>query len=304
MKPYIRVTALLLALVLLLSCTVNAADLSFLTSDELEHAPDFTPSGPPDWTETELTISSGSFVLAATLTIPGGTEPGEKTPIVILAHGLNSNRTYLSDVAWKLADQGIASIRFDMGGCGDSSGESTDMTVATQTENVVDVLEYARGLSWVDTDQVFLFGKSMGGIAVMLAASGHLDEIAGIALWYPALVITDGTQHGYLLGTTFNAFFPPATVEAFDFSYSRKFIRQCQCLQMDSVMEKLNCPVLILHGDKDVVVPISYSTHAAEVLPDCTMFTIYGGIHGFYGPQELVALQITGKWFADATGSA
>lgn len=42
-------------------------------------------------------------------------------------------------------------------------------------------------------------------------------------------------------------------------------------------------PVLLMHGDRDGVVPISYAKRAAEVYPDVEYYVISGGGHGFYG---------------------
>ena len=42
-------------------------------------------------------------------------------------------------------------------------------------------------------------------------------------------------------------------------------------------------PVLLMHGDRDGIVPISYAEHAAEVYPDVDYYVISGGGHGFYG---------------------
>lgn len=42
-------------------------------------------------------------------------------------------------------------------------------------------------------------------------------------------------------------------------------------------------PVLLMHGDRDGIVPTSYAEHAAEVYPDVEYYVIRGGGHGFYG---------------------
>ena len=42
-------------------------------------------------------------------------------------------------------------------------------------------------------------------------------------------------------------------------------------------------PVLLMHGDRDGIVPISYAERAAEVYPDVEYHVISGGGHGFYG---------------------
>lgn len=42
-------------------------------------------------------------------------------------------------------------------------------------------------------------------------------------------------------------------------------------------------PVLLLHGDKDSTVPISWSEDAKEIIPDCEFHVIKNGGHEFFG---------------------
>lgn len=41
--------------------------------------------------------------------------------------------------------------------------------------------------------------------------------------------------------------------------------------------------MLVLHGDADSVVDVSYSEHAAQAYPDCELHVISGAGHGFTG---------------------
>ncbi|WP_225368212.1 alpha/beta fold hydrolase [Lactiplantibacillus pentosus] len=51
-------------------------------------------------------------------------------------------------------------------------------------------------------------------------------------------------------------------------------------------------PVLIIHGEADRVVPISYSRRAARYYAQATLRPIPGAGHGFYGRNEQVAIQL------------
>lgn len=48
--------------------------------------------------------------------------------------------------------------------------------------------------------------------------------------------------------------------------------------------------VLILHGDADPVVPLSYSERAVEVYPSAQLKVLPGAGHGFYGQAAQQAL--------------
>lgn len=49
--------------------------------------------------------------------------------------------------------------------------------------------------------------------------------------------------------------------------------------------------VLLIHGDADRIVPLSYSERALEVYPSAELKVIPGGGHGFYGQDAQQAME-------------
>lgn len=49
--------------------------------------------------------------------------------------------------------------------------------------------------------------------------------------------------------------------------------------------------VLLIHGDEDDIVPLSYSERAAEVYPSAELKVISGAGHGFYGDDAKLATE-------------
>ena len=260
-----------------------------------------SPDGRPGWTEQEITITSGNDVLAATLTLPenADTSKSGSVPFAILAHGLSASRYWVVDCAWALADIGVASVRFDFAGFGDSTGTSEEMTVTSLVQNVNDVLDYAQSLDFVDTDHIFLLGKSMGGVASSLTAVERQDEVAGVILWYPAFNISGAVKDGNFLGVRFNARNIPDTVTWFAHKYGREFIVECGEIDTDQLLEDLDCPVLLLSGNRDNIVPLFSSMRAAELLSDCTFDVIESGSHFFFRKQAGEALFHTTTWLQE-----
>ena len=70
----------------------------------------------------------------------------QKCPMVILMHGIFSsmNITPMPAIAKALANQGIASIRFDFGGHWNSEGEMVRMTIENEIRDALAMWEYAR----------------------------------------------------------------------------------------------------------------------------------------------------------------
>ena len=243
----------------------------------------------PDWTETPVTVQSGPNTLTGVITKPK--DASGKVPMAILLHGLGTTQFWCMDISWYLAGEGIASIRFDFAGNGMSTGAQEDMTVGSEVANTMDVLDYVKGLPYVDTDNIFLVGKSMGGVDALMANRQRSGDVKALVLWYPALGIADAVRHGFLLGEFFDPQDLPETLTAVGYTYGRGFLEELMGLDMTGICRSCSQPVLILHGDQDNVAPIPFSYAMRDEFSDCKLTVVPGGGHGFWGFQELKALE-------------
>lgn len=80
--------------------------------------------------------------------------------------------------------------------------------------NTIDVLDYAKHLDFVDTENIFLVGKSMGAVDAVLANQIRASDIKAMVLWYPGFGISDAVKHGFLLGEFFDPENLPETLTA------------------------------------------------------------------------------------------
>lgn len=286
-----RISSILLAVALMLGLAGGIFTAPAMATDSgyREHweEPDQSMR-PPDWTETAVTCQSGPNTLSGTLTQPNHIEG--KIPMAILLHGLSTDSNWCMDIAWCLADAGIASVRFDFAGTGYSTGAQEDMTVGSEVANTIDILDYVKSLSFVDQDNIFLVGKSMGGVDAVLASQQREDDVKAMVLWYPGFGVTEAVRHGFLLGEFFDPQNLPETITAAGYTYGRAFLQEVMELDVTAACRSYEKPVLILHGDRDFVAPIMFSFEMSRQFPDCTMNVVPGGYHGFWGFQELKAL--------------
>lgn len=134
--------------------------------------------------EMKLPIDNGRE-LPGTLTTPA--KEG-KYPIVILVHGSGANDRNESangnapfrDIAWGLAQQGIATYRYDkrIMVYMNESMENVDFTVNDETVNdAVSAVEMVKGLDNIESDKVYVLGHSLGGGMVPRIAQS--DDAAG-----------------------------------------------------------------------------------------------------------------------------
>lgn len=200
-------------------------------------------------------------------------------PTVLFSHGYNGCMTdFDGNAAW-LCQQGIAAISYTFcgGSTRDESGfPTTSMSLLTEKEDLLAVLAWARQQPEIDPTRLFLFGGSQGGLVTVLAAPEVQQDVKGLLLLYPALCIPDN----------WNPRFPtvediPDTLTFWDLTLGRAFFEALRTLDPFALLPDIHLPVLILHGDKDPIVPLHYSQRALQALPRAELTVFPGEGHGF-----------------------
>lgn len=140
--------------------------------------------------ESPIEVVSGNYKLPGTLTRPKG-----KThlPIIILVHGsgpqdrdgsIGPNKIY-RDIAWGLAAQGIAVLRYDKRTYvyGKASvPEGKEITPDEEVvEDAVSACQLAASLPFIDKRKVFIAGHSLGGLLAPLIAT-RCPSVTGLIL--------------------------------------------------------------------------------------------------------------------------
>ena len=154
------------------------------------HAPPAPPAyaNPGLFTEKQVMIGAGDWVLPGTLSLPNGKGA---FPAVVLVHGsgphdrdetVGPNKPF-RDLAWGLASKGIAVVRYEKRTREHSAKMVAAKTPLTVREETVDdalaAVSLLRQTAGVDPNKIFVLGHSLGG---MLAPRiGKADErIAGL----------------------------------------------------------------------------------------------------------------------------
>ncbi len=141
----------------------------------------------------ETTIQSRGVAVPVSYVTPAiGAD--ERFPLVVMAHGHGGSRHEGGGyrlVAEAMAKNGIASIRMDFPGCGDSTESFTNNNLSNMLLDLQAARDYAASRPEIDDDRVGLLGYSMGGRLVALLA--EMDPSYKVmAAWTPA--VTDGAQ--------------------------------------------------------------------------------------------------------------
>lgn len=138
----------------------------------------------------EIAVPGGPVV--GTLELPEAEGPATA---VLLLHGFTGSRDELgvagtnegvfSRTARSLAENGMASLRIDFRGSGESGGEWRDTTFSGQIADAVAALDWLRGQPEVDPERTAALGWSQGGLVAAHLAAERTD-LAAVVLWAPA----------------------------------------------------------------------------------------------------------------------
>ena len=218
------------------------------------------------------------------LVIPAG---ADKAPLVILSHGFGGDHTGQADYASYFNSRGLATFNFDFcgGGYGSASeGQMTQMSVLTEAKDLMAILDYFR--EDARTGDVFLWGASQGGFVSTYVAAMRPNEVKALVVEYPAYVLQDDAKKVQNPDGSF-----PQTYQALGALIGRVYGEDAVSFDIYDVMKKYRGDVLILHGDRDALVPISYSERAVTVLEHASLVVMEGQDHGFGGKSRTEAME-------------
>ncbi len=154
--------------------------------------------------ESDVSIDNMGHNIVGTLAMPEGEGP---FPVVLLLHGFTGTRhelpvlgtedTMFSRSARWLGERGVASLRIDFIGSGDSDGAWEDTTFSGQISDAIAALDYLEMMEGVDSGRISILGLSQGGL-VAASAAGRDSRVSNVVLW--SAVSNPVMSYGLLLG--------------------------------------------------------------------------------------------------------
>lgn len=192
---------------------------------------------------------------------------GKRLPVAIVCHEFMANRLFSFPYAYNLAKNGYAAFCFDFNGGGivsQSEGSSRSMSVLTEVEDLLAVIDHANRQPYTDGCGVVLYGCSQGGLVCALTAARMPDKVNALILQYPALSIPDDARKGKMIKAEFDPNAVPELLHCGPMKLGRRYAADVMDMDVSQATAGYAGRVLIMHGDKDTLVDISYSEAAFE----------------------------------------
>lgn len=263
----------------------------------------------PACKETDITIDGGTRAIPATVCMPSAEG---KHPAVVMLHGTGSDRNEARNSfkhsAQILAEKyGIATIRIDFAGSGDSQASYQEYTFESAVADAVTAAQYMAHKKEIDAKKIGVMGLSQGGTDALLCAGMHPEIFKAIVTWSGApdlsVMLTDELYEQ----AEKNGFF----VMNFDWreplEVSFQWCEDVKNTDVLNVFKAFEGPVLAIHGRNDTLVDPSWSEKIAETSNNekSRAFFMDGADHIFnvFAEPEFnslnQAVDVTGEFFCE-----
>ncbi|MER6952127.1 alpha/beta fold hydrolase [Nonomuraea sp. NPDC000554] len=228
-----------------------------------------------------IKIDGGGFDIPAIFVTPQGRAP---FPAVVLLHGTMSQKDEVGGLfarlAVQLAEAGIASLRIDFRGCGDSTEPQTDMTITTEVADGTAALNWLRARP--DIGPLALAGFSQGGLIASLIA-GTDPRVAALVQWGSGAINMMNSYFGDLREQASRDGHVTLDMPWRSFTFSREWFDTAAATDVEAVIAGYRGPLLCVACEGDDIVPSSASRAliAASSSTDATLKIFEGGDHIF-----------------------
>jgi hypothetical protein len=263
--------------------------------------------------ETAVAIPGDGHDIPGVLTLPA--EGESSFPAVLMLHGYGSDKNEVglmySRLAAALAERGIASLRVDFAGMGESAAPTLDYTYGSQIGDAAAAFEWLAGQPGIDGQRVGVQGFSMGSL-IGAHLAGSDPRVAAFGSWSGA--IYDGDQFFYgadkLADCEAGGGHLDMDLGWRTLDHSCDFFTSMMASTALTDFAPYANPLLLVAGTADTSVDPAVSRNAAtaSASDDVTLEMIEGADHIYNVLTEDQALadrviDLTADWYAQKLGS-
>jgi len=223
--------------------------------------------------------------------------PKQADSVVIMSHGFQSSKEskFYVELQNELNEAGIGTFRYDYYGhgqlyCkGSTYTVAKDITLSKAVDSLKAAIIFIRGKGY---NNIGLMGSSFGGL-ISLVVTSQDPDIKALALKSPVTEptelwkrrvgdekITKWKQEGVI---RYNK-------DGEDFELNYDFWEDLVTYNIYEMAKNITCPVLIVHGDSDSVVPITQSHDLARIV-NTKVRVVEGAGHAYSNPTQYTEMK-------------
>lgn len=214
-------------------------------------------------------------------------ETQSNLPCVIFCHGFTASRIephfMFVKISRALEKIGVASIRFDFLGSGESDGLFSEMTLSNEAADCEAIIDYTRSLSFIDQRKISLLGFSMGGAVSLVSASHCPEKIDRLVLMSPAANMLEVMTRD-IRGQRIEMY-QQGAIDVGGNLLSKKAIDDVFGINIYECAGKLKNRILFIHGTEDDQVPPFTSLKMHEILAANSELKLIQGSDHWYSSQ-------------------
>lgn len=220
-------------------------------------------------------------------------------PIVLCLHGFGGTKESNQEFTDILDPLGIATLRVDFQGSGESEGKYEDKTITGFLDDAKSALDYIYSLPGVDRNKIGVTGHSMGAVVALLLAS-HDSRIKTVVASSPA--VEEGEVMAGLYDPEDFAKIKERgyvelrkTGERKRLNYS--FFEDAEKYDLIKAASKIPYPFLVIGAKKDTIVPFRQIQELREKVENAELLTLENSDHNLEEEWPAAEEAIRG-WFA------
>jgi len=177
----------------------------------------------------------------------------EPKAAVILCHGMESSKESekIVTLSWQLAERGILALRFDFAGSGGSEGKFEEITYSGEVEDLRAAYEVVMKYR---PKKIGVLGSSMGGTVALLFAAQEQNVAALVTIAAP--VHPERFSERLSTPELTRQWRTQGFIEYHGRRLNVSLLHDLEVLDAPKAARKISCPVLVIHGDKDDIVPV------------------------------------------------
>lgn len=218
--------------------------------------------------------------------------PNTPAPAIIISHGFGSSKTNKQEWASQLCEAGFLVLRFDFSGHGESEGDIAETTVTKVTDDLRSAIDFANSLG---ATKIGLTGHSMGGLASLLAA-GEAGAVVTIA---PPSNFPEVYEHRKKAGLDLVEWKKKGYTNLFGIRVNYSLYSDAVRYDQQTVAKSVKCPILLVHGDKDEIIPLQQSIDLFNALKcEKRLEILKGSRHDLSMDDYAKIVEFTKQWFS------